>query len=66
MSNQAAVKVHNERANEAKALLAELTVFVDDNGGVAMENVNWGHAGSMGYVVSQLKEIRSFIRGEEV
>lgn len=65
MKNQSAKKAYNERIAEAKALLADLTAYVEANGEVETETINWGHVGSLGHVNSQLKEIRSFIRGEE-
>ncbi len=56
---QTAEEVFNERKAEAETLLKTLITKIEADG--KGENINWGHAGSMGHVIEELESINEFL-----
>lgn len=52
---------HNARA---LALANELTLYLEDHGEVAPEDVTWANVGDMSRIVSDLTDIMEYVRGE--
>lgn len=63
--NAKALDAQIAKTHEAAELLERLTLYVQDHGEVAPDDVNWAHVGSMGHVVAQLREIVNFIDGKD-
>ena len=55
---------YNEIAQEVKLTLEEIKQAAErfDEKAFSGDSTNWGHVGSMGHVLSELKDIRDFIR----
>ena len=51
------------RKREIDAMLQRLTAFSDDHFGVAPDEVNWGHVGSLEHAAQRLREAAGFISG---
>ena len=60
-----ALDTYIAHVHEAAELLTFLAAFIDDHGEVAPDDVNWSHVGSMSETVSQLRQVKNFITGEE-
>lgn len=57
-----AIDVFIDRKFEIDRLLARLVAASEDHFGRHPDAVNWGDAGSLGYVLDKLKEAAEFIR----
>lgn len=44
-----------------RAMLSNLTEYIDDFGGVAPDDVNWTHVGSMAEMAEQLRQLCEFV-----
>jgi hypothetical protein len=61
-NNDAALAAFMGRKIEIDALLERIQSASDDHFGTEPEAVNWGDAGSLGFVAERLKEIAEFLR----
>lgn len=48
---------------EALALIASLQGIIEDMPEPESDGINWGHAGSLNHVNSQLRELLGFVKG---
>ena len=61
-NNDAALAAFMGRKAETDDLLERIQSASDDHFGTEPDAVNWGDAGSLGFVVERLKEIAEFLR----
>ncbi len=50
-----------DKLEEGRAALARLQAYFDDNGEIHPESVNWGHVGSLTYLVGLLTQARDML-----
>jgi hypothetical protein len=58
-----ASETYAARHAEALALLAQLQQAIEDMPEPESDGINWGHAGSMGHINEQLRELIAFVEG---
>ena len=63
MKNEKALGAFMAKIAEAQSLLAELQAHVDDHMGASPEEINYGHVGSVGYMVEKLAELTDWALG---
>jgi hypothetical protein len=56
-SNEDALAAFVARKAEIDTMLTRIQTLSDDHFGVAPDDVNWGHVGSLGYYAELLKRI---------
>lgn len=58
-----ASETYAARHAEALALLDSLRNMIEDMPEPDSDGIDWGHAGSLGHLNSQLRELLSFVKG---
>ena len=62
-TQSSAADVYAARHAEALRLIDSLRDMIEDMPEPESDGINWGHAGSMGHVNEQLREILGFVEG---
>lgn len=57
----AALFAYIDKLEEGRTALARLEAYFDDSGEIHPESVNWGHVGSLTYLVSLLTQAKDMI-----
>lgn len=63
MDNIQAIARYLNHIENAKIALDRIQKFLDDNGEIAPDEVNWGHVGTMAAIASDLIHVESIIDG---
>jgi hypothetical protein len=63
-SNEDALAAFVQKKAEIDAMLTRLQALSDDHFGVASDEVNWGHVGSLGHHAELLQRITDMAFGE--
>ena len=58
-----ASETYAARHAEALALIDSLRDMIEDMPEPESDGINWGHAGSMGHINEQLRELLGFVEG---
>ncbi|GAB4391078.1 hypothetical protein [Albidovulum sp.] len=64
-NRDAALGAFVSRKAEIDEMLARLQALSDDHFNVSPDDVNWGHAGSLGHIAERLRELCAFAFGED-
>ena len=60
MENDTALERYCELVNVAHGIACKLALYLEDNGEVSPDDVNWAHVGSMYHIVELLTELQTF------
>ena len=58
-----AIESYINEMNRAKEAISRINQYLEDNGEVDPDKVNWADTGSMAHIASTLSEIKDFIDG---
>ena len=61
--NSRVIERYLAHLNTASQALERLSQYIDDNGEVAPDDLDWSHVGSMEYLASQLVMLQDMIDG---
>jgi hypothetical protein len=62
-NNKESLNCYINEMRLARIAINRINQYLDDNGEVSPEDVNWGHAGSMEYITTLLTEATDMING---
>ncbi len=61
IAQNAVIDRYTWHVENVRAMLANLTEYADDFGGVAPDDIDWSHVGTMAEVAKQLRQVCEFV-----